>query len=447
MKSSSLSLVFLLVLCSAALSSQRVLLSGESEGKNNNIDGGTGENSISLSLPLVSLPLSRHPATSLPFSSSAVKKQQVRGSKISYRSSFRYTRALVLSLPIGTPTQTQQMVLDTGSQLSWIQCQKKKQSSCFDPSLSSTFSNLPCNTSLCKPPVPDFTIPTDCDPNRLCHYSYFYADGTLAEGNLVREKINLSASQTTQPIILGCARDAQPAEGILGMNLGRLSFASQAGISKFSYCVPPTSNGAFYLGDNPNLRGGVRYLSLLRFDKQTSKGPLPYLDRAAYTVGMAGVRLGATRLNIPPAVFRPDAGGAGQTMIDSGTEYTFLVEAAHARIKAEVERAVGRRFRPKTGYVYAGGLDVCYQALAAEIGRLVGDVAMEFEGGAELVVEKERAWVDAGAGTACLSVGSSQLLGVESNIIGNFHQQNYWVEFDLVNSRVGVVRADCSRAV
>ncbi|XP_068663151.1 aspartic proteinase PCS1-like [Aristolochia californica] len=446
MKPSFVSFFLLLFLSSVCLSSQRVLLSDGREGN----EGGKGKN-FSLSLPLVSLPLSHHPSSSLSLSSSAMKKQ-VRGSKISYKSSFRYTRALVLSLPMGTPPQTQQMVLDTGSQLSWIQCQKKKQSSCFNPSLSSTFSNLPCNTSLCKPPVPDFTIPTDCDPNRLCHYSYFYADGTLAEGNLVKEKITLSSSQTTPPIILGCARDAQPAEGILGMNLGRLSFTSQAGISKFSYCVPARlslaiGNGAFYFGDNPNLRGQVRYVNLLRFDKQTGKGPLPYLDKAAYTVGMVGVHLGGIRLNIPPSVFRPDAGGAGQTMIDSGTEYTFLVEGAYVKIKAEVERVVGRRFRPRRGYVYAGGLDTCYEAHPAEIGLLVGDVAMEFEGGAQLLVEKERAWVDSGVGTACLSVGSSQLLGVESNIIGNFHQQDYWVEFDLSNSRVGILKADCRKAV
>jgi hypothetical protein len=150
---------------------------------------------------------------------------------------------LLVSLPIGTPPQSQQMILDTGSQLSWIQCHKKvprkpPPSTVFDPSLSSSFSVLPCNHPLCKPRIPDFTLPTSCDLNRLCHYSYFYADGTLAEGNLVREKITFSTSQSTPPLILGCAEDASDDKGILGMNLGRLSFASQAKITKFSYCVP-----------------------------------------------------------------------------------------------------------------------------------------------------------------------------------------------------------------
>ncbi|MQI72114.1 hypothetical protein EI017_25505, partial [Escherichia coli] len=75
----------------------------------------------------------------------------------------------------------------------------------FNPSLSSTFSVLPCTHPLCKPQIPDFTLPTSCDQNRLCHYSYFYADGTYAEGNLVRETFTFTRSVITPPLILGCA--------------------------------------------------------------------------------------------------------------------------------------------------------------------------------------------------------------------------------------------------
>lgn len=161
---------------------------------------------------------------------------------LNYKSNFKYSMALIVTLPIGTPPQDQQMVLDTGSQLSWIQCNKKLPKktppTTFDPSLSSSFSVLPCNHPLCKPRIPDFTLPTSCDQNRLCHYSYFYADGTLAEGNLVREKITFPNSQTTPPLILGCATESRDAEGILGMNLGRYSFVSQAKVQIFSYCVP-----------------------------------------------------------------------------------------------------------------------------------------------------------------------------------------------------------------
>ncbi|XAR73563.1 Nepenthesin [Bertholletia excelsa] len=413
--------------------------------------------SLSYSFPLSSVRISPHSSASRIRSSLvSLPKKRVPVAKVStynYRSSFKYSMALIVSLPIGTPPQTQQMVLDTASQLSWIQCHKKvpkkpPPTTSFDPSLSSTFSVLPCTHPLCKPRVPDFTLPTSCDQNRLCHYSYFYADGTFAEGNLVRERIALSRSQSTPPLILGCSSDSSESQGILGMNLGRLSFASQTKISKFSYCVPhrrsqndvPTS-GAFYLGQNPNSHT-FRYVNLLTFPQAQR---MPNLDPLAYTLPMAGIRIGMKRLNVSAATFRPNAGGAGQTIIDSGSEFTYLADEAYAKVKEEIVRLVGPKI--KRGYVYEGVLDTCFDGNAVEVGRSIGDLAFEFEKGVEIVVEKERLLSDVGGGVHCLGIARSELLAMPGSIIGNVHQQNLWVEYDLVNRRVGFGKADCSRSL
>ncbi|KAE8660814.1 Receptor-like kinase 1 [Hibiscus syriacus] len=351
--------------------------------------------------------------------------------------------ALIVALPIGTPPQTQKMVLDTGSQLSWIQCRKKAPkkpppSASFDTSLSSSFSVLPCNHPLCKTRIPDFTLPTSCDQNRLCHYSYFYADGTLAEGNLVREKFTFSRSKSTPPLILGCATDTSEEKGILGMNLGRFSFASQSKISKFSYCVPTrrtqpgvSPTGSFYLGENP-ISHGFQYVNLLVFPQHRT---MPNMDPSAYTLPMQGIRIGAKKLPIPVHIFRPDAGGSGQTMIDSGSEFTYLVDEAYNKVREEVVRLVGPRL--KKGYVYCEVADMCFGGNPIEIGRLIGDMTFEFEKGVEITVDKHRILANVGGGIHCLGIGQSNMLGVASNIIGNFHQQNLWVEFDLANRRVG----------
>ncbi|XP_058766777.1 aspartic proteinase PCS1-like [Vicia villosa] len=397
--------------------------------------------SFSISFPLTSIPLS----TNTKFST-------LSSSSLAVKSSFKYSMALVVTLPIGTPPQLQQMVLDTGSQLSWIQCHDKKTpqkkqpptTSSFDPSLSSSFYVLPCNHPLCKPRVPDFTLPTDCDANRLCHYSYFYADGTLAEGNLVREKINFSPSQTTPPIILGCATQSNDAKGILGMNLGRLSFSSQAKINKFSYCTPlkqtQPAPGSFYLGNNPD-SSRFRYVNLLTFSQSQR---MPNLDPLAYTLPLLGISIGGKKLNIPPSVFKPDAGGSGQTMIDSGSEFTYFVDEAYNTIREELVKKVGPRI--KKGYVYGNVADICFDGDAIEIGRLVGDMAFEFEKGVQIVIPKERVLAEVEGGVHCFAIGRSERLGAGSNIIGNIHQQNLWVEFDLVNRRVGFGEADCSKS-
>ncbi|XP_047315599.1 aspartic proteinase PCS1 [Impatiens glandulifera] len=420
--------------------------------------------SLSLSFPLKAISLS--PKTHLssspllenaisvsPAKKPAAPAAAVSSPPYSYKTSFRYSMALIVSLPIGTPPQTQQMVLDTGSQLSWIQCDKKKPppTTTFDPSLSSSFSLLPCTHPLCKPRVPDFSLPTSCDQNRLCHYSYFYADGTLAEGNLVREKFTFSNTQTTPPLILGCAADSDSsnAQGILGMNRGRLSFASQARVSKYSYCVPPrrrqnstaamtTPEGTFYLGDNPNSHS-FQYVNILTFLRPQQ---MPNLDPYAYTLPLMGLRLGSKRLNISTWVFRPDAGGSGQTMIDSGSEFTYLVDEAYSKVKGEIVSLVGNKM--KKDYVYESSLEMCFDGNPIEIGRLIGDLVFEFEKGVEISIGKEKVLNDVGGGIHCVGISQSSFLGIASNIIGNVHQQDLWVEYDVVNRKVGFGRAVCS---
>ncbi|XP_022934878.1 aspartic proteinase PCS1-like [Cucurbita moschata] len=402
--------------------------------------------SLSLSFPLS---LSKRPS---PVSSSVSPLFSSLSAYGSVKLPFKYSTALVVSLPIGTPPQPTDLVLDTGSQLSWIQCHRKvhkkllkPKTTSFDPSLSSSFSLLPCNHPLCKPRIPDFTLPTSCDQNRLCHYSYFYADGTLAEGNLVREKFTFSNSRTTPPVILGCAQASTENRGILGMNTGRLSFVSQAKISKFSYCVPgrtgPDSTGLFYLGDNPN-SANFKYISLLTFPKSQRS---PNLDPLAYTLPLKGIKIAGNRLNISSAVFKPDRSGSGQTMIDSGSDLTYLVDEAYEKVKEEIVKLVGPLM--KKGYEYAAVADMCFNdGETAEVGRRIRDMSFEFENGVEISVGKgEGVLTEVEKGVKCVGFGRSGRLGIASNIIGTVHQKNTWIEYDLANRRIGFGGADCSR--
>ncbi|MQL41596.1 hypothetical protein EI012_27200, partial [Escherichia coli] len=99
------------------------------------------------------------------------------------------------------------------------------------------------------------------------------------------------------------------------------------------------------------------------------------------------------------------------------------------------------------GYVYGGVADMCFDGRddVVEIGRRIGDMVFEFEKGVEIVIPKERLLAHVGGGVHCVGIGSSDKLGAASNIIGNFHQQNLWVEFDLANRSLALGSADCSR--
>jgi hypothetical protein len=78
-----------------------------------------------------------------------------------------------MNLAIGTPALPYYAILDTGSDLTWTQCQPcidcyTQPTPIYDPSHSSTYSKLPCQSPLC---ISDF----DCT-NASCEYDYSYAD-------------------------------------------------------------------------------------------------------------------------------------------------------------------------------------------------------------------------------------------------------------------------------
>ncbi|KAG6607572.1 Aspartic proteinase PCS1, partial [Cucurbita argyrosperma subsp. sororia] len=144
--------------------------------------------------------------------------------------------------------------------------------------------------------------------------------------------------------------------------------------------------GLFYLGDNPN-SAKFKYVNMLTFPKSRLS---PNLDKSALHPQnpMKGDKNRSNNklTSRPPFSNRTHLGR--QTMIDSGSDLTYLVD----------------------------------------------EVLQQGEG---LLTEVEE-------GVKCVGIGRSDRLVTESNIIGNVHQQNMWVEYDLSNKRVGFGVAKCS---
>lgn len=61
----------------------------------------------------------------------------------------------LMTLSIGTPSQKFSTIVDTGSDLNWVQCLPcqvcyQQPGAKFDPSKSSTFKSVSCNNQLCN---------------------------------------------------------------------------------------------------------------------------------------------------------------------------------------------------------------------------------------------------------------------------------------------------------
>lgn len=389
-----------------------------------------------------------------------LKAQAISTGSVPNKLSFRHNVSLTVSLTVGTPPQSVTMILDTGSELSWLRCKKTQNS--FDPTRSSSYSAIPCSSPTCRIRTRDFSVPVSCDAKRLCHAVLSYADASSAEGNLAGDTFRYGESAVLPGMVFGCMDSgwsSNPDEdsrttGLIGMNRGSLSFVSQMGFSKFAYCISGSdSSGVLVFGEAtlPWLRP-LSYTPLVKIST-----PLPYFDRVAYTVELEGIKVSDKMLSLPKSILVPDHTGAGQTMVDSGTQFSFLLGPVYTALKKEFSEQVGVRgiLRPlgDAEFVFEGAMDLCYRV---EMGRSVPaagvpTVTLMFRG-AEMTVTAERllyrvaGMVRGNDWVYCFTFGNSDLLGIEAYVIGHQHQQNVWMEFDIANSRVGLAEVRCDLA-
>lgn len=310
----------------------------------------------------------------------------------------------------------------------------------------------PCTSPLCTSRTRHFPIPVSCDSNKLCHAILSYADASSIQGNLATDTFFLGPS-ALPATIFGCmdssgftsnSEEDSKTTGLMGMNRGSLSLVTQMDLRKFSYCISGhDSSGVLLLGDaNFSCLGPLKYTPLVEMST-----PLPYLDRGAYTIQLEGIRVSQKALQLPESVFVPEHTAAGQTMVDSGTQFTFLLGPVYAALKKEfmlqTKGIVTLVEEPK--YVFEGAMDLCYRVRGRTLPMLPA-VTLVFRG-AEMRVEGERLLHGTGKEDVyCLTFGNSDLLGAEAFVIGHHHQQNVWMEFDLGKSRLGFTDTRCELA-
>ncbi|KAL8241582.1 hypothetical protein R6Q59_011884, partial [Mikania micrantha] len=373
--------------------------------------------------------------------------------------SFHHNVTLTVTLSVGSPPQPVTMVLDTGSELSWLRCRKTPTTPLwFDSLRSKSYTPVPCTSPTCRIRTRDFTVPVSCDRNKLCHAIVSYADATSVEGNLAYDVFRFTNSDVPR-IVFGCMDSGSSSNqdedskttGLLGMNRGSLSFVTQMGYPKFSYCISGRdSTGVLLFGDVK-----IAWLQPLSYTPLVNiSTPLPYFDRVAYTVQLEGIKVAGTVLSLPKSVYEPDHTGAGQTMVDSGTQFTFLLGPVYTALKNEFikqTRSVLRVYEDPD-FVFQGAMDLCYRIDRTRVGLpVLPSVTMMFRG-AQMSITGDRLLIQVPGlikgndQIHCFTFGNSDLLGIEAYVIGHHHQQNMWMEFDIANSRVGLAEVRCDLA-
>ncbi|EEF33260.1 Aspartic proteinase nepenthesin-1 precursor, putative [Ricinus communis] len=330
---------------------------------------------------------------------------------------------------IGKPSSPVYMVLDTGSDVNWIQCAPcadcyHQADPIFEPASSTSYSPLSCDTKQCQ------SLDVSECRNNTCLYEVSYGDGSYTVGDFVTETITLG-SASVDNVAIGCGHNNEGlfigAAGLLGLGGGKLSFPSQINASSFSYClVDRDSDSASTLEFNSALLPHAITAPLLRNRE---------LD-TFYYVGMTGLSVGGELLSIPESMFEMDESGNGGIIIDSGTAVTRLQTAAYNALRDAFVK--GTKDLPVTSEVAL--FDTCYD-LSRKTSVEVPTVTFHLAGGKVLPLPATNYLIPVDSdGTFCFAFAptSSAL-----SIIGNVQQQGTRVGFDLANSLVGFEPRQC----
>eukprot|EP01018_Ginkgo_biloba_P006231 Gb_36924 [translate_table: standard] len=366
------------------------------------------------------------------------------GANLPLQSGRKYdTGNYIVTAGFGTPAKKFLLTIDTGSDVTWMQCQPcSDQDACysqvdpiFNPKQSSSYKRLGCLSSQCLALTGATGSLFPCSTSG-CVYEVRYGDGSTSEGDFSQETLTL-ASDSFPNFAFGCGHTNtglfKASAGLLGLGRNQLSFPSQSASKyggQFSYCLPDFSSAQ-----------GSGSLSLGQGSIPSSASFTPLLSNPAassfYFLGLTDISVGGERLFLSPGLFQPTSGGGG-TIIDSGTVITRLTQTAYDALKAA--------FRKKTAHLPSADrfsiLDTCYN-LAGYNRVQIPTITFHFQGNANVDVNGIGILVSVSddGSHVCLAFASAS---DDLSIIGNFQQQRFRIAYDTRTKRIGFAPQSCS---
>ncbi|AQK55003.1 Aspartyl protease family protein [Zea mays] len=340
------------------------------------------------------------------------------------------TLEYVITVGIGSPAVTQTMSMDTGSDVSWVQCKPCSQchsevDSLFDPSSSSTYSPFSCSSAPCAQ-LSQSQEGNGCMSSQ-CQYIVNYGDSSSTTGTYSSDTLTLGSSAMTD-FQFGCSQSESggfndQTDGLMGLGGGAQSLASQtAGTfgTAFSYCLPPTSGSSGFLTLGTGSSGFVKTPMLRSTQIPTY-----------YVVLLESIKVGSQQLNLPTSVF-----SAGSLM-DSGTIITRLPPTAYSALSSAFKAGM-QQYPPATP---SGILDTCFD-FSGQSSISIPTVTLVFSGGAAVDLAFDGIMLEISSSIRCLAFtpnGDDSSLG----IIGNVQQRTFEVLYDVGGGAVGFKAGAC----
>ncbi|PHT99495.1 hypothetical protein BC332_29283 [Capsicum chinense] len=343
----------------------------------------------------------------------------------------------LMQISIGSPSESYNAIMDTGSDLVWTQCKPCKEcfdqsTPIFDPSKSSTFEKISCSNKLCE------ALPMSSCGDSNCEYTYTYGDYSSSEGFLASETFTFGEVSIPH-VAFGCGNDNEGSgfsqgAGLVGLGRGPLSLVSQLHMSRFSYCL--TS-----INEDADSTSSTLLMGSIAHDDYNNIITTPLVKNPTqpsfYYLSLQGISVGDTQLPINKSTFSLNKDGTGGMIIDSGTTITYLEESAFSLLKKVFSSKVNLPVDDSS----STGLDLCFKLPSNTNHIEIPKLIFHFEG-ADMDLPADNYMIaDSSMGIACLAMGSSRGM----SIFGNVQQQNMMVIHDLDEETLSFAPTQCDK--
>nr|XP_004244685.1 aspartic proteinase CDR1 [Solanum lycopersicum] len=350
----------------------------------------------------------------------------------------------IMKLSIGTPPVEIVAIADTGSDLTWTQCEPclncfEQSSPLFDSKKSSSYKTAGCDTKECTS-----IGSSSCVKGNVCEYQMSYGDQSYTIGDLAFDIFTFPSTNSSENVAIpnvafGCGHHNggtfnNHTSGIIGLGGGNVSIINQLDKEingKFSYCLisialgSPISNVTSHInfGSSASVSGpDVVSTPLIKKEPST----FYYLNLEGVSVGNRTLKFKSSKVS--------SGGEEGNIIIDSGTTLTLLPNEFYSSLESTLVDSISATRKEDP----SGTFRLCYES---KNGTIDAPTITTHFTNADLELSPSSTFAQIEEGLVCLTIVPAD----EIAIFGNLAQGNFLIGYDLVANKISFKPADCTK--